>query len=307
MEDRNMSMVDRDKYLVASILLNNVGVAQSEPQVRERNYVPEDPRFADASEDEDEAPRFHGFNDVMYERNSLRETSRANQEIYNDSSPINSPPDEEESSEDEAPNSGLILHQPVTPLYSNTLLSLLPLPRFHGFNVMYEGSSLCETSRANQEIHNDSSTMTSPPERNPQENKRARCTDDNEHYQDVSESPEKKKKRGRGRPKGSKLGKDFPKKNLTAYNLFFRDERQRLLASIEACSDESTSTAYKRKGRPDPHRKISFSELGKIIGQKWKNIPADTRAKYDEMALEEKRIYQEKVKEYRSKKEKGLL
>ena len=94
-------------------------------------------------------------------------------------------------------------------------------------------------------------------------------------------APEKKKRKGRGRPKGSKRKEGYPKKNLSAYNLFFREERQRLLSSIEdQDSDEKKNIDFiKRKDRSDPHRKISFSELGKVIGQNWKNASEQTRKK----------------------------
>lgn len=120
---------------------------------------------------------------------------------------------------------------------------------------------------------------------------------------EATETP--KKKRGRGRPKGWKKDKDHPKNALTAYNLFFRDERKKVLSSIEV-SDDTKNTRLSnrnRKGRSDPHGKISFSELGKTIGQNWRNASEETKGKYNEMALVEKIEYEKKVEEYKRKKE----
>lgn len=187
----------------------------------------------------------------------------------------------------------LVLDGSDTPLSSDNELSLQPFPEeLQDFKLVFETS--CET-RAFQGDEHNIPTMSSEGKIK----KRARRSN-NEEDQDLSEAPKKKR---RGRPKGSKQEKDFPKKNLSAYNLFFRDERQRLLASIKGSDNEKNFTSAIRKDRAAPHRKISFSELGKVIGQNWKTLSEVTRAKYNKMAEEEKKVYQEKVKEYKRKKE----
>jgi HMG (high mobility group) box len=63
-----------------------------------------------------------------------------------------------------------------------------------------------------------------------------------------------------------------PKRPLNAYNLFFRDRRESLMAD---------------------HRR-SFQELGKIIGREWREIDKATRSSYDKMAkIETDRYHQE--------------
>lgn len=104
-----------------------------------------------------------------------------------------------------------------------------------------------------------------------------------------------------GRPKReSKDG--YPKRPLSAYNFFFKDERKRLLKTMPKNKElvsVSTSHMYPRKGREQPHHKISFQELGKKIGYNWKNAPKNVREKYTLMAKEEKKKYEEKLKEFK--------
>eukprot|EP00594_Rhizosolenia_setigera_P002206 CAMPEP_0178953358 /NCGR_PEP_ID=MMETSP0789-20121207/8375_1 /TAXON_ID=3005 /ORGANISM="Rhizosolenia setigera, Strain CCMP 1694" /LENGTH=403 /DNA_ID=CAMNT_0020634609 /DNA_START=93 /DNA_END=1304 /DNA_ORIENTATION=+ len=104
-----------------------------------------------------------------------------------------------------------------------------------------------------------------------------------------------------GRPKReSKDG--YPKRPLSAYNFFFKDERQRLLKTMpknKQLVSKSTSNIYPRKGREQPHHKMSFQDMGKKIGFNWKNAPKNVREKYTLMAKEEKKKYEEKLKEYK--------
>eukprot|EP00594_Rhizosolenia_setigera_P014967 CAMPEP_0178967242 /NCGR_PEP_ID=MMETSP0789-20121207/17455_1 /TAXON_ID=3005 /ORGANISM="Rhizosolenia setigera, Strain CCMP 1694" /LENGTH=452 /DNA_ID=CAMNT_0020652769 /DNA_START=93 /DNA_END=1448 /DNA_ORIENTATION=+ len=104
-----------------------------------------------------------------------------------------------------------------------------------------------------------------------------------------------------GRPKRtSKVG--YPKRPLSAYNFYFKDERKRLLQTMPKNKDLmslSTSQSYKRKGRGPPHHKISFQEMGKKIGNNWKNVGKSMKDKYNLMAKEEKKKYEEKLKEFK--------
>jgi hypothetical protein len=77
---------------------------------------------------------------------------------------------------------------------------------------------------------------------------------------------------------GWKKPRDAPKRSLSAYNYFFREERKRVYAE----SDE----------------RAGFSELGKIIGQRWKSLTEDQRKPYDIMAEKEINRYREEMKLY---------
>ncbi|KAL7468312.1 hypothetical protein ACHAXS_008530 [Conticribra weissflogii] len=72
-----------------------------------------------------------------------------------------------------------------------------------------------------------------------------------------------------------------PKRPISAYNFFFRDERNNILA--EAQHDQSPKT---------------FEEIGRIIGKRWREINDEKLETYKEMAAEDTVRYQEEMKSY---------
>jgi HMG (high mobility group) box len=80
-----------------------------------------------------------------------------------------------------------------------------------------------------------------------------------------------------------KKEKGFPKRPLSAYNLFFRDERQRLL-------DASTN------------RKLGFAMLAKTVASRWKTLDDTARIAYNTTAAIEKNLYNAAVKVWRIEK-----
>lgn len=83
---------------------------------------------------------------------------------------------------------------------------------------------------------------------------------------------------------------------MSAYNYFFKEERQKILKYVLAEDpskvendpnsgdyiDDETFKRLKKDGN-----KVSFDQMGKVIGQRWKNIDPDRLAKYSEMASED--------------------
>ena len=47
------------------------------------------------------------------------------------------------------------------------------------------------------------------------------------------------------------------------------------------------------------HGKISFSDLGKLIGQRWKNLESEQAQYYKDLAANEKKDYERRMDEYR--------
>jgi len=97
--------------------------------------------------------------------------------------------------------------------------------------------------------------------------------------------------------------KDRPKRPLTAYNLFFKEERARLLAEQKGMllSDEQydhTSDGTKRKRRKTPHGKIGFEEMARIISKKWKEIDPSVLAEYEARAEAGKKRYREEIAQW---------
>ncbi|KAK1737334.1 hypothetical protein QTG54_012201 [Skeletonema marinoi] len=64
-----------------------------------------------------------------------------------------------------------------------------------------------------------------------------------------------------------------PKRPMSAYNFFFREERANILS-------EST----KKTEEGEAAEPTSFEDIGRIIGQRWRAIDPDELAKYKEMA-----------------------
>lgn len=93
---------------------------------------------------------------------------------------------------------------------------------------------------------------------------------------------------------------------------FFKEERQKILKVVlpedpekvenepgsEDYIDDATFKRLKKEGN-----KVSFDEMGKIIGQRWKNIDPDRLSRYSEMASEDAERYKKEMKAYNSRQE----
>ena len=82
-------------------------------------------------------------------------------------------------------------------------------------------------------------------------------------------------------PKAPLLEK--PKRPLSGYNLFFQDERVRLLEVLPERPDG-------KKPRRS-HGKLGFKDMATIIGQRWRELDAHTKQHYEDLAKEEKARY----------------
>jgi HMG (high mobility group) box len=101
----------------------------------------------------------------------------------------------------------------------------------------------------------------------------------------------------------------LPFRALSAYNFFFRDERDRIINGGE---HEFTSTkkqkllsehwfrdrSVKRRHRKT-HGKIAFTTLSKVISQGWRDLPEDKKAFYREVAAEDLDRYQRELDQYK--------
>lgn len=134
-----------------------------------------------------------------------------------------------------------------------------------------------------------------------------------------------------------KKPQDMPRRPLSAYNLFFSEERERILREIEkkegkndgneadgiekgvngeepdASKEEGDEEKPKALLRPlipsqkkrRPHRKthgkISFQELAKMVGERWKNLPDPERKYYQDLAHEDMKRQKVAMEEYYAK------
>ena len=74
-----------------------------------------------------------------------------------------------------------------------------------------------------------------------------------------------------------------PRRPLTSYNIFFQEERYRMLREIDQ--------------DPDAHRP-EFKDLARSIAKRWKAVTPGEKAYYDQLALVEKQKYVAKLIEW---------
>lgn len=109
-----------------------------------------------------------------------------------------------------------------------------------------------------------------------------------------------------------KKPKDKPKRPLSAYNYFFKEEREKILKILTAddplkveqdpSSQDFLSEAQIGSLRKEGN-KVSFEQMGKIIGARWKNIDPDRLAKFSELASEDTERYKKEMQSYNGRQE----
>jgi HMG-box domain len=109
-----------------------------------------------------------------------------------------------------------------------------------------------------------------------------------------------------------------PKRALSAYNLFFQAERQRLLEEHEAATETGhCRQRHRQRGRPkhspppplpEGRKKLGFEDLAKVIAQRWKTLDQDSSEMqtYLHLAASEKKRYQAEKQVWDKHKEVAL-
>lgn len=109
----------------------------------------------------------------------------------------------------------------------------------------------------------------------------------------------------RGRPKRDPR-EGWPKRPLSAYNIFFKDIRQEIVGSEEDTpmydSFGNSLKPHSRRRRRKKHGKISFGGLAKAVGAMWKKLPADKVAFYEARAEESREAYRKEIQLFLQKR-----
>lgn len=105
--------------------------------------------------------------------------------------------------------------------------------------------------------------------------------------------PKKRKKKAKGKPR----------RPLSAYNLFFKDEREAILKSIPGEDDGKAKEAKEKEitwpgKKKTPHGKISFESLAKTIGERWRVCSQERKAHYKVLADADLVRYANEMKQY---------
>lgn len=125
----------------------------------------------------------------------------------------------------------------------------------------------------------------------------------------ATSNPDSKKKRSWKKPK------DKPMRPLSAYNMFFQNQRERIVAgkTDDPTPEEIQQSVVKMlasktrgpKRRQDriSHGQISFGDLARAIAAKWRAIDPNLKAVYNHYAAQEKVRYKKEVVIWKEKKE----
>jgi len=103
--------------------------------------------------------------------------------------------------------------------------------------------------------------------------------------------------------------KDKPKRPLSAYNYFFSEERMKIIKAVN-CED----IVYRKEIDPDLDEelieklrkgdgKVSFEELGRLIGSRWKEVKFERLAYFKSLAEDDKKRYAVEVEAHKQRQE----
>lgn len=111
------------------------------------------------------------------------------------------------------------------------------------------------------------------------------------------------------KPAAPAASNKLPLRALSAYNFFFRDERDRIVhgGEYELTADKKKQMLAahwfrdrtKKRRHRKTHGKIAFTELSRVISQRWKELDETTKAFYQQVAAEDLERYHRELDQYK--------
>jgi hypothetical protein len=121
-----------------------------------------------------------------------------------------------------------------------------------------------------------------------------------------SQEPNKKGKRRPPRVPWKKP-KDMPRRPLSTYNIFFREQREAMMsaAAAETGAAAAPTTTKRSRKRSGKSLGIGFANLARTIAANWKELDSESRAPYEGVAASEKERYDQEMLVWRAKQKEG--
>lgn len=119
----------------------------------------------------------------------------------------------------------------------------------------------------------------------------------------IVDEPEKIRKKRKKRKKKWTKPEGKPKRPLSAYNIFFAQERILMLGEDVPTAEQE---ALKKKVHCKTHGKISFAVMARTIGAKWKTLGANDKKVYEDKAREEKARYLRELAAWKETQKAGI-
>ena len=105
-----------------------------------------------------------------------------------------------------------------------------------------------------------------------------------------------------------RISKDKPKRPLSAYNYFFKNERIKIIKAVNCHDKEEQKKIDPELNEEligkllDSRGRVSFEEIGKLIGSRWKKIGDELMTHYSFLAEEDKKRYAFQLEAYKQLK-----
>ena len=87
---------------------------------------------------------------------------------------------------------------------------------------------------------------------------------------------------------------DRPKRPLSSYNIFFQDERAKMLGESSDCTEKTKPIS------------VGFAEMARLISRKWKMISPTAKSFYEQKAAVEKERYEKEKEEFQRRQQDAL-